>query len=73
VARREKVRAQGANARGIDAVVIGEQDLEWSGAAERLLPGRWFNRGVRGSDARDRDRRCESGDRGALQSSISAW
>jgi hypothetical protein len=73
VARLEQLRAQCANARGVDAVVIGEQDLEWSGAAERLLPGRWFDRGVRGTDARDRERRCESRARDALQSSISAW
>jgi hypothetical protein len=73
VARRDKLRAQCTNARGIDAVVIGEQDLEWSGDAERLLPGRWFGRGVRGTDARGRERRCESRDREVLQSSISAW
>ncbi len=73
MARREKVRAQGANARGVDAVVIGEQDLEWSGAAERLLPGRSFGRGVRRTEARGRERRREGRDREALQSSISAW
>jgi len=59
VARLEKLRVQCTNARGADAVVIGEQDLEWSGVAERSLLGRRSGRGVRGTGARGRKRRCE--------------
>jgi hypothetical protein len=73
VARLEKLRVQRANTHGVDAIVIGEQDLEWSCAAEPLLPGRWSGGGVRGTDARGRERRCECRGRGVLQSSISAW
>jgi len=73
VARLEQLRAQCANACGVDAVVIGEQDFERADAAERSLLGRWFGRGVRGTDAGGSERRCENREREALQSSISAW
>ena len=73
MARFEQLPAQCANTRGVDAVVVGEQDLEWSGATEGSLLGRWLGCGIRGTDARGRDRRCENREREAIQSSISAW
>jgi hypothetical protein len=73
VARGDQLRAQCANARGVEAVVIGEQDFERPDAAKGTGDGQRFGRGVRGTDARGCKRRCECRDREALQSSISAW
>jgi len=73
VTRLDQLRTQGANARGVETVVIGEQDVERPDAAKGTGDGRRFGRGVRGTDARGRERRCEDREREALQSSISAW
>jgi hypothetical protein len=67
------LRAHCAYARGVEAVVIGEQDFERLDAAKDTGDGRRFIRGVRGTDARGRERRGEGPGRATLQSSISAW
>jgi hypothetical protein len=73
VARLDQLRTQCANARGVETVVIREENVERPDAAKAAGDGRRFGRGVGGTDAQDRERRCERREREALQSSISAW